>query len=309
MRAVVINEFGGPEVLTVQQVPLPVAASGEIRIKVAATGINPIDLMLRSGGLRGALPERDSYIPGMDVAGVVEQLGAGVEGFALGQAVVALVPYFTEPVGAYAEYVTVPTTAAAAAPRSTDLTAAATLPLNGITALAALDVVDPGPSTIILVTGAAGAVGSYAVQLAAQRGATVIAIADAADEQFLRDIGAQHVVPRGESAVLATQEIAPKGVDGVIDAALLGQSLLPAVRDGGSFAALFAYAAPPEERDITVKSVMQTPDGQRLAQLVALVDAGQLTLRVAQSYPLDQAAAAHARLASGGVRGRLVLLP
>jgi NADPH:quinone reductase-like Zn-dependent oxidoreductase len=309
MRAVAVSDFGGPEALQVIDVPTPQPGAGEVRVRVLAAAVNPIDVFVRSGALADLLPEKAYYVPGVDVAGEVDLVGSGVTGFSVGQRVVALVAWFATQVGTYAEYVVVPVEALAAAPRDTEATAAATLPLNGITASLALDVIAPHPGTTVLVTGAAGGVGGYAVQLAANRGATVIAVAGPGDEELVRSLGAAHLVARGDDVLAQIQSLAPDGVDGVVDAASLGASVLPAVRDGGRFAAVLGPAAPEAQRAITVQTVQQAPDGKRLAELVSEVDAGRLTLRVAETLPFTAAGDAHARFAKGGLRGRIVLIP
>ncbi|MFF5019985.1 NADP-dependent oxidoreductase [Streptomyces sp. NPDC001165] len=309
MRAVAVSKFGGPEALRVIDAPKPEPEEGEVRVKVLASPVNPIDVFIRSGALADLLPESEYYVPGVDVAGEVDLAGPGVSGFAAGQSVVALVPWFVNQAGTYAEYVVVPADALAVAPHKADAAAASTLPLNGITASLTLDVVEPAAGKTILVTGAAGGVGGYAVQLAAGRGATVIAVAGPDDDAAVRALGAGRVVARGEDVADKVKALVPGGVDGVVDAASLGAAVLPAVRDGGRFAAVLAPAAPEAERGITVETVQQAPDGKRLAALVSEVDAGRLTLRVAEKFALADAATAHERFGKGGVRGRLVLVP
>jgi NADPH:quinone reductase-like Zn-dependent oxidoreductase len=190
--------------------------------------------------------------------------------------------------------------AVAAAPTSVDAVHAATLPLNSLTAAQALDLLDLKPAQTLLVTGAAGAVGGYAVQLAAHQGIEVTALAGEKDADIIRSLGAARFVARGG---------APGRHDAVLDAALLGETALEWVRDDGAYAGVMPPFLPAPVRGIRTAAVTVTADGVRLKNLVALVDAGILTTRVAETYPLDDAAKAHARLAEGGIRGRLVLLP
>ncbi|MEV6769529.1 NADP-dependent oxidoreductase [Nocardia sp. NPDC051030] len=306
MRAVVIQEFGGPEVLRSIETPVPSPGAGEVLVKVGASPVNPIDIGARVGAFAAFLPPREYYVPGIEFAGTVAELGAGVTDSTLGDPVIGLIPWLADPVGSYADYVVVPADVLASAPRGVDLVAAATLPLNGITADAAVRAADAQAGHTVLVTGAAGGVGGYAVQLAAASGARVIAVAGAGDADLVRSLGATDFIARDESLAERLREVR---IDAVIDAALLGPSLITVVRDGGRFIALLPPVAPESERDITVSTVQQAPDGRRLAELVELVEAGRLTLRVAETYPLAEAAAAHARFEKGGVRGRLVLLP
>jgi NADPH2:quinone reductase len=309
MRAVTLRTFGDPKVLHVEQVPLPEPGAGEVRIRVQASPVNHIDLFARSGALAALLPQREFYILGVDVAGVVDALGPAVTAFAVGESVVGLSPWLTTQAGTNAEYVVLPASALAHAPEDVDPVAAATLPINGITASLALEAVDLPPSGTVLVTGAAGAVGGFAVELAAGRGHQVIAVARSSDEDLARSLGAKHFIAASDDIAARVRTVVPGGVDAVVDAASLGADVIAAVADRGRFAAVLAPAAPSAQRGITVHTVQQAPDGERLADLVAQVRAGRLTLRVADTYPFEQAAVAHERFAAGGLRGRLVLVP
>jgi NADPH:quinone reductase len=159
------------------------------------------------------------------------------------------------------------------------------------------------------VTGAAGGVGGFAVGLAAVRGLEVVAVAGPGDEDLVRTLGAGHFVPRDSCVAAAVRAVVPGGVDGVLDAAGLRTVALEALRAGGSFVAVGLGAYPVPRRGTSVANVWVAADGPRLTELSALADAGRLTLRVADTYPLEKAGEAHARLAAGGVRGRLVLVP
>ena len=311
MRAVVIRAFGGPEVLEMADVPVPAVGARQVRIRVEAATVNPVDLATRSGALAaaGMLPERDQIGIGWDVAGVVEETGPEVTGIVPGQRVVGLSDRLDVPLGTQADQVVLDADAVARAPEGVSPERAATLPLNGLTAVQALDRLGLPDGGTLLVTGAAGAVGGFAVQLAAARGHRVVAVAGAEDEALVRALGAELFVPRTARLGEAVRALVPGGVDGAIDAAVTGAAALDAVRTGGSFAALVAGGAPPALRNIRVFSHWIYADGARLADLVALAEAGALTLRVAETLPLDQVAAAHRRLAKGGLRGRIVLLP
>jgi NADPH:quinone reductase-like Zn-dependent oxidoreductase len=246
---------------------------------------------------------------GWDVAGVVEALGADVDSWAVGDEVVAMSPWFAGRAGTHAERVVLDATLLARAPRTVDAVAAATLPLNALTAAQALDLIDPADGSSLLVTGAAGAVGGYAVQLAAARGLTVVGTASAADEHTVRELGAKEFVQRGDGLVGAVRSVVPGGVDAVLDAAPIGGSALGAVRDGGAFVTVLDATRPDAERGVRVDKVSVTGDGARLAQLVDLLDRGVLTARVAGSLPLEEAPVAYGRVLAGGQRGRWVLVP
>ncbi|MFD4574679.1 NADP-dependent oxidoreductase [Streptomyces sp. NPDC058417] len=297
MRAAVVRSFGGPEAVEVVERERPEPGAGQVRIKVAASALNPVDAGVRAGAFGGAGQEIGL---GWDVAGTVDAVGDGGSGWAVGDEVVALDHGVIKPLGAHAAYVVVPVGAVAKAPAGADAVHAATLPLNALTADQALDLLDPQPGASLLVTGAAGAVGGYAVQLAARRGLKVTGLARAADEAFVRGLGA---------AGFVAGEAEPGGYDLVLDAAVLGGPALAWARDGGAYVGVIPHAEPASERGVSTTAVEVAADGARLAELVRLVEEGALELRVAGEYPLADVAKAHARLAEGGLRGRLVLVP
>jgi NADPH:quinone reductase-like Zn-dependent oxidoreductase len=167
---------------------------------------------------------------------------------------------------------------------------------------------DLRPGQTLAVTGAGGAVGGYAVELARHRDLEVIGIGGEQDATFIERLGGTFV-GRSDDPASAIRSIAVEGVDGLLDAAVVGVPAIGAVRDGGVFVAVIPPAAPAPEREIRVLTLGVHSDGARLRKLVTLVERGQLTLRVAQTFPFDAAAQAHAMFAKGGVRGRLVLVP
>ncbi|MEU1180177.1 NADP-dependent oxidoreductase [Streptomyces sp. NPDC005820] len=296
MRAAVVRSFGGPEAVEVVETEIPEPGARQVRIKVAAAALNPVDAGVRAGFFGGA-GQQIGF--GWDVAGTVDATGVATA-WSVGDEVVALDPGMVRPAGTHAEYVVVETDAVAKAPRTVDAVHAATLPLNGLTAVQALDLLEPAEGQSLLVTGAAGAVGGFAVQLAARRGISVTALARPGDEEFVRSLGAAH---------FTSGAVGAGGVDAVLDAAMVGEPALEWVRDGGVYVGVRPGAHPASARGVRTTSVAVTADGARLAELAALVDRGALTLRVAETYPLEEAAKAHARLEEGGVRGRLVLIP
>ncbi len=309
MRAVVIHAHGGPEVLEIVDVPIPVAGEGQVRIRVEAATVNPVDLATRAGILTeiGLLPARAVLGIGWDVAGVVEETGPGVTGIARGDRVIGLNDRLDVALGAQAEQVVLDADAVTRAPAGASAAEAATLPLNGLTAVQSLDRLGLAAGRTLLVTGAAGAVGGYAVQLAAACGIRVVAVAGADDEKLVRALGATLFVPRTDRLGDAVRALVPGGVHAALDAAVVGVNALGAVRSGGAFAALVAGGAPYPLRGTRVFDHWIRADAARLADLVGLVEAGALTLRVHDTLPLDRVGEAHRRLAEGGLRGRLVL--
>ncbi|MFJ3618690.1 NADP-dependent oxidoreductase [Streptomyces iakyrus] len=297
MRAVVVNSFGGPEAVEVVETEVPRPGAGQVRIKVAAASLNPVDAGVRAGVFGGA-GERIGL--GWDVAGTVDA-AADAGAWSVGDEVVALHYGPVKPLGTHAEYVVVDADAVAPAPASVDAVHAATLPLNALTAAQALDRLEltPGRSSL-LVTGAAGAVGGYAVRLAVHRGIAVTGLAREGDEAFVRSLGARHAT---------SGAVADRDFDAVLDAAVLGEPALAWVRDGGRYIGVIPHAEPASVRGVATGAVEVSADGTRLAELVRLLDEGVLTTRVAETYALEDAAKAHARLDEGGLRGRLVLVP
>jgi NADPH:quinone reductase len=309
MRAVGFTEFGDPSVLHVVTVPKPSPGPGQVLVRVAAATVNPTDLGFRHGGR--ALPPgvKPPFIPGMDLAGVIDTDGREVSGWHAGDRVMAAVSPWVPGGGAQAEYVVVAEDQLARVPDGWSLTEAATLPMNGLTVRAALDLLALPAGSVLAVTGSAGIVGQFAIQLGRHEGLTVIGDAAPADVALVESFGAHHVVARGDAMAAAVRDLYPAGVDAVIDAALLGPSILPAVRDGGQLLAVRPFRGEPE-RDITIHLVLvgnHLHEGNRIAELANLVTKGVLTLRVAEALPAGRAAEAHRRLEAGGVRGRLVL--
>ncbi|UAK34128.1 NADP-dependent oxidoreductase [Nocardia asteroides] len=307
MRAVVVRRT---DVVEIVEVPTPQPGPGTIRIAVAAATVNPVDLMVRAGvgGTPFAAP-REQWGIGWDVAGTVDAIGAGVTEFTVGQSVIGISDRLDVSLGAQADYVVLEAGNVAPAPLSVSAVQAATIPLNGLTAIQAVRALDPASTHTLLVTGAAGGVGGFAVELAAARGVRVVASASPADEDTVRALGATDFVPREASLPDAVRTLIPGGVDAALDTAALGPQTLAAVRGGGRFVSISVPNTPIPLRGIDVRTVLVRADRAQLDDLVARVDAGELTLRVAETLPLTSVADAHRRLAAGGLRGRLVLVP
>jgi len=311
MNAVVIHRFGGPEVLEIVELDIPAPGPGQVRVQVDAAAVNPVDIATRAGLLaeHGLMSANAQIGIGWDLAGAIDAVGPGVDQFEIGQRVIGMRNLLSASVGAQAEYLVLDTGAIAPAPRRVSAVEASTIPLNGLTAAQALDLLSLRDGQRLLVTGAAGALGGFALQLAALRGLRTIAVAGPADEPLVRGLGADEFVARSEDLGAAARRIVPGGVDGALDAALIGMPALDAVRDGGAFVAVSAGAAPVPLRGTRVENVWIRTDHAQLAELSALVDADRLTPRVACVQPLGSVAAAHERVAAGGLRGRIVLQP
>lgn len=309
MRAVCFSKFGGPEVLEVAELPDPVPGPGEVRIKVAAAAVNPTDTGMRSGGRAEALAAFEPpWVAGMDAAGVIDEVGPGAD-WQVGEEVMAIVVPMRTGRGAQAEQVVVPAASVARIPAGASLVEASTLPMNALTVRRALDLLNLQPGQTLAVTGAAGAVGGYAIQLGKADGLRVLADAAEKDEAIVRGLGADVVVPRGPDVAKAFREAAPEGVDGLIDAALIGPPVLTAIRDGGGLAVVRPFQGE-TERGITIHRVAVSDyatNQEALNRLREQVEQGAVTLRVAGTFPPEKAGEAQEKLAAGGVRGRMVI--
>jgi NADPH2:quinone reductase len=308
MRAVTISAPGDPDVLSVTDVPVREPGPGEVRIAVRAAAVNPTDIGLRSAGDGDHAPP---WIPGMDAAGEVEAIGPGVDRLEVGERVMAAVTPRRPEGGAQAELLVAPATSVVAMPAGIGFPQAATLPMNGLTALLGLQELDLDSGDTLVVTGGAGLLASYVIVLARKRGLTVLADARAEDRALVQGFGADEVVPRGEGFVTAVREIAPEGADGLFDTALLGAAAFGALRDAGAMAVVRGWDDTPSERGIEinpvfVRTVLERTDW--LAELGRMAAAGEIPLRVAAEYPPEQAAEAQRLMDAGGLRGRAVIV-
>lgn len=310
MRAVGVVEFGGPDALQVVDLPERHAGPGEMRIRVHAATVNPTDTYTRNGARAAQLEKFPlPYVPGMDAAGVLDEIGEGVDtDLAIGDRVMAIVvPSGSH--GAYSESLVVPAGSVARAPAGSTHAEASTLPMNGLTARLALDMLGLPTGATVAVTGAAGAFGGYAVQLAVADGLHVIADASERDEELVRSLGAHEVVRRGDDVADRILAAHPGGVDGLIDGAVQNEPVIPTVRDGGGFATVRGYPGIPT-RGITFHQVWVRDYAENqieLDRLRALAESGQVTLRVARTFTPEEASEAHRLLEAGGTRGRFVI--
>ena len=310
MRAVGLFTHGGPEVLQVVDLPEVHAGPGQVRIRVHAAAVNPTDILARNG-FRAQLQKADPppYVPGMDVAGIIDEVGDEVPSrLKVGDAVMAIVvPKGSN--GAYREQIVLDARSVVHAPAGKTLAEASSLPMNGLTAQLSLDLLKLSPGQVIAVTGAAGAYGGYVIQLAKSDGLTVIADASEKDDQLVASLGADIVVRRGDDVASRILSHFPEGVDGLADGAVLNELVIPAVRDGGAFTSVRGFEGV-QQRDIQFTTTFvrnYAYEFEKLDRLRQLAEAGNITLRVAEVYPLEKAAEAHSRLEAGGTRGRLII--
>jgi NADPH:quinone reductase-like Zn-dependent oxidoreductase len=311
MKAVRFHEYGDPDVLRYEDVDLPVAGPGQVLVRVAATTFNGVDGNIRAGFMHGPMPLTLPHVPGVDVAGTIEALGAGVNGLQVGDQVVGFLPFLVD--GASAEFVLAPAEILAPAPTSIPLADAAALPVVGLTAWQALfDHAELKSGQRILISGAGGAVGGYAIQLAKQAGAYVIATASPRSSEQVRRSGADEVIDH-TTTELTTAVTEP--VDVLLNLAPITpaefSALVALVRDGGVVVSTTVWMPAPADEDRGVRAIdlYVRSDSQQLSELVARVDRGELAVDVAERVVLADLALVHARAAAGTLAGKVVVLP
>jgi NADPH:quinone reductase-like Zn-dependent oxidoreductase len=308
MKAVRYHEFGGPEVLQYEDIDLPTPAAGQVRVKVAASAFNAADNGMRAGFL--PIPIVLPHVPGYDVSGTVDALGEGVDSLEVGDAVIGFVPMERD--GGAAEYVIAPAEALVAAPTTTPLADAAALPSVALTAWQAL--FDDGhlqAGQRVLIVGAGGVVGKYAIALAKRAGVHVVATASPRSIDAVRAAGADQIIEHTHADLLSA-------VDGQVDVLLnlapidpeQFAALVALVRDGGAVVSTTAFMPTPgdEARNVRTATVFVLPNRDRLTELVSLVDSGTLQIEVTRRIPLVELPALHAEAAAGRVAGKVIVL-
>jgi len=279
------------------ELPSLTPEAGQVRVRVEAATLNPADTLFRAGGVAAHVATAEPpYVAGLEFAGTIDAVGPEADWEPDGR-------------GAHAEEVVVDARSVVDIPKGASMAEAATLPMNGLTARLALDRLGLTPGQTLAVTGAAGAVGAYVVQLASSEGISVVAISRQDDEDLVRELGAGQFIARGENFARAVRELTGGGVDAVVDAAVTGREIVPAVRDGGRIVCLRAFVGD-LDRGISTELISvraYATESEKLRSLARLVERGALTLRVAETFSPDRAADAHARLEASGIRGRLVL--
>ncbi|MGW3976283.1 NADP-dependent oxidoreductase [Streptomyces mirabilis] len=312
MKAVGLHTYGGPDMLHTVELPEPHAGPGEVRVRVRAAGVNPADAMLRDGSLAEWYRDFEPpFIPGMDVAGTLDEVADDVRaayGLSEGEPVIGIVDNHGRH-GGYSEYVVLPAASVTRQPVGTTLPEAASFLMNALTARCVLDSLALAPGSTLVVTGAAGAVGGYVIQLAAAEDLRVVAVASQHDEEQVRSYGADTFLVRGDDIAQRVLDVVPGGADAVADGAMLHDRIAPAIRDNGQIAVLRFWDGDPG-RGIVVHPVnvrSRVTDTAAITQLREQVESGELTLRVSATLPADQAPEAHRLLEKGGVRGRLIL--
>jgi NADPH:quinone reductase len=303
MRAIVLDAFAGLDGLELAQVPDPVPRDGEQLVKVRAASLGPWDRYSTEGafvamGGRSELPQ----VQGWDFAGETSD----------GRRVLGFVPQPWMGVGAFAEQIAAPSAILAPLPEAVGFEAGSTLPVCGLTARLLVRAAAVSGGDVVLVTGAAGMVGGFAVQLARGRGARVVAAVREREADEARRLGAETVVDTGADLEAAVRRERQAGIDACLDTIGLGSRALACVRDGGAFVTSVTTvpgAVPDAARGISPQTVAVQPDADATAELADLAARGELTLRVAETVPLERFRDAYTRLERGGLTGKIVLIP
>ncbi|MBI3805202.1 MAG: NADP-dependent oxidoreductase [Nitrospirae bacterium] len=311
MRAIAVDRFG--DTPTLHDLPRPEPGEGEVLIAVRAAGVNPFDWKVIQAPMGDHFKYHFPFILGVDTAGVVERVGPGVNDLKVGEALFGMIrkPVFGE--GTYAEYVTAPASVVAKKPASLTFEQAAAVPMPALTALTSVDTLQIGEGETLLIVGATGGVGSYAVQLAARRGAHVIATALTEDAEYMRDLGASETIDyRSTDLVEAVKGAHPDGIDALLDLVSDAEKfnrIAATLKKGGRLATTL-YVADEEAfaaQGITAANIANQPSRPLLERLVQMIDAGKLTVPLQKIFPLEQAPAAIEQSRSGHVRGKRVL--
>lgn len=308
MKAVQFEKVGGPEVLRLVEIQRPSPAAGEVRLRVEASAFNAADNGMRAGLL--PIPVVLPHVPGYDVSGTVDAVGEGADGIAVGDRVIGFLPMERD--GGAAEYVLAPAGAVVAAPEGIPLADAAGLPSVALTAWQAL--FDEGRLAAgqrVLIVGAGGVVGKYAIQLAKRAGIQVVATASPRSVAAVRAAGADEIIEHAGTDLLTA---VTGQVDVLLNLAPIDPEefarLVALVRDGGAVVSTTAFMATPDDagRGVRAATVFVQPNRDRLAQLVSLVDAEELTVEVSRRIPLAELPALHAEAAEGRVAGKVIVM-
>jgi len=309
MKAIRFHGYGEPSVLRYEDAERPAPAEGEVLVEVAATSFNPVDAGIRAGYLQQVFAVSLPHIPGIDVAGTVVALGAGVTRWTVGEQAIGFLPMV--PDGAAAEFVTASAEILAPAPTTIPLTHAAALPAAAQTAWQALfEHAELRAGQRVLINGAGGGVGGYAVQLAKQAGAFVIATASPRSADAVRAQGADQII---DYTATSPAEVLTEPVDAVLNLVAAAESEMVAltglIRDGGVIVSTATPAAGDADRDVRATGMQLRTDADQLGNLAKLVDAGELKVEISATYPLSEAASVHELSAAGRIRGKVLLTP
>ena len=308
MRAIILDDFDSSPGLR-QDLPAPTPADNEVLVRVSASSVSPVDNSVATGMLKDMVEHEFPVVLGRDFAGVVEQAGSEVSGLSEGDEVFGFITGLSPTVhdGTWAELIAVPESVATRKPEGVDTASAGAAPLAAITALAAIDALGVSEGDTVLIVGANGGVGSFAVQLAANAGARVIAPALPEDEEYLKDLGVSEILPRDADIATLVHERYPEGIEAVLDLVSYApegfDTHAAVLKDDGRGASTLSAAGEGSEHH----NVMAAPTPENLQRLARLLEAGTLRVPIQRTYELDQAADALQALAADHTQGKLAI--
>jgi len=310
MRAAIFEKFGGPDVISIGERPMPVPKAGEIMVKVAASTVNPSDLLMRTGVFASIMSKlKPPFTDGMEFSGHVYSLGDTSTTLKVGQPVMGLVNPRRQEGGAHAEFVCVPAASVVALHKTADLVEASTMPMNGLTAKITMEVLNLPAGSTLLVTGSAGAIGGYVMELARGAGLHVVADAKDDDRELVTRLGASEIVPRGEKMYAEVRARYPQGVDAAVDAAVIGDPVAALIKEGGTMILLrrTCVISDSRVRAVIIGVLDHAEKTDALTAVAKMFEEGKLTPRVAVRLPYTRTSEGHQLLELGGVRGRVVI--
>ncbi len=312
MKAAILNEFGGPEKIKIEKIEIPELKEGDVLIRVKAAGVNPVDAVITKGYYKDKIPHSFPIVLGWDFAGVVEDRGHGARRFAIGDNVYAYVRRPQIKWGSFGQYIVVPDCYLATKPIKLNWNEAAGIPLAGLTAYQALcDAGNLLEGQRVLIIGASGGVGSFAIQLAKSKGAEVIGVASKKNHAYMREMGANHTIDYHEQHIgEAVKNIFPKGIDLILDCTS-GESLqksLISLKKSGKVVSTLSQG---ENVDpgIDFQFVFVEPDARQLKYLRKLADAGKLRVQVSKTYSLEETAEALKQIETLHTTGKIIIIP
>jgi NADPH2:quinone reductase len=308
----VIDDFGGADKLRMAEIPTPVAGSGEVLVKIACAGVNPVDWKIREGMLEGLFPHAFPLILGWDAAGIVAALGSGVSDFAVGDKVYAYCRKPNVQWGSYAEFIVLPAGHVAPMPANLSFAEAASIPLVSLTSWQSLfDVGGLQAGQSALIHAGAGGTGGIAIQFAKHAGALIFSTASAANRDYVLGLGADHVIDyQSEDFVDAIKNVEPAGVDlAYVTASGVIEESLRAVRRGGRLVSIVEQpdAEVARQRGVEAAFHFVEPSGAQLRKIAALIEAGSVKPLAIQEVPLEEVGKAHSKSEAGHVRGKIIL--
>lgn len=312
MRAAIFEEFGGPEKVKATIMEVPELKEGEVLIRIKAAGVNPVDAIISKGVYKEMMPHLLPVIPGWDVCGVVEDRGHAARRFKVGEEVYAYARRPEVKWGTFAEYMVIPDSYLAKKPENLSPEEAAGIPLAGLTAYQSL--YDAGrlqENQTVLILGASGGVGSFAIQLAKEKGAKVIGVASEKNHSFMKELGADYTIDyKNKHIGEATKEIFPEGVDlifGCTSGESMQQSLM-ALKPSGKLVSILNQGEGLNP-DIHFQFVFVEPNARQLEELRELAEAGKLKVHISKTYSLNDAAEALKQIESLHTTGKIVIVP